>query len=389
MSRTLYPILFLVAGGHLLNDLLQALVPAIYPLIKANFGYSFTLIGIINLVYQITSSILQPFVGQYVDKHKHPYILPFGMCFTLSGIVLLAYANNFGLILLAVALIGCGSSIFHPESAHLAQLASGGKKGLAQGIFQVGGYTGNAAGPLLAALIIIPFGQRSLSWFAVFALLAILLTVRVGRWYALQPPALNHQPSAAVGDHKFSKREINSALGILMFLIFTKYFYMTCLTSYYTFYLMDRFAVSVQTSQLFLFAFLAATAVGTICGGALGDKYGRKLVIWLSILGAAPFTIVMPYTGLWTTFVLAIIIGLIISSAFSAILVYATDLMPEKIALISGLFYGLMFGLSGLGSAILGWLADLTTIQTVFRITSFLPLLGIVAFKLPNLQRIK
>ncbi len=375
----------MVAGGHLLNDLLQALVPAIYPLIKENFGYSFTLIGILNLVYQATSSVLQPFVGRYIDRHKRPGVLPLAMVFTLVGILLLAYARCFVLLLVAVALIGCGSSLFHPGAAQIAQLASGGRKGLAQSIFQVGGYTGNALGPLLAALIILPLGQSAIGWFSSLACLCILLLCHVARWYRRQ--ATVSPVATTVARPALPRRTIRRALWVLMFLIFSKYFYMTGITSYFTFYLIDKFGVDIATSQLFLFAFLAATAVGTLVGGIIGDRYGRKRVIWGSILGSAPFTLVMPYVGLSLTLVLAIVIGLVLSSAFSAILVYATDLMPNKVGVISGLFYGLMFGLSGIGSALLGALADLSSIQTVFRVTAFLPLLGVAAFLLPSVKR--
>ena len=357
---TAYAILFTISFAHLLNDMIQSVIPAIYPMIKDKFGFSFAQIGVITLVFQLTSSILQPFVGRYADRHPRPYALSLGMCFTLAGLLLLSFAYNFMLILLAVSIIGWGSSVFHPEASRVAQLASGGKKSLAQSIFQVGGNGGSAIGPLLAALIIIPFGQPAISCFAMAAVLASLILARVGRW-----------------------------LLILVVLIFSKYFYISCMTSYFTFFLMDKFGMSVQHSQVCLFAFLAALAVGTLFGGVLGDRFGRKYVIWGSILGAAPFALVLPYVGLFWTITVAVIAGLVIASAFSAILVYATDLMPGKVGMISGVFFGLMFGLGGIGSAFFGWLADRTSIDFIFRVSAWLPLLGIIAGFLPDMKEKK
>ena len=388
MNRTVYPILLMVCTTHLLNDMMQSVIPAVYPLLKAKFGFSFAQIGLITLVFQMTSSILQPFVGRYADRHPRPYSLAAGMCFTLAGLFALALAPGFAPILLAVALIGWGSSIFHPESSRVAQLASGGRKGLAQSIFQVGGNAGSAMGPLLAALIVIPFGQVSIGWFALAALLAIFILVRIGHWYRRQLAAAARKSAVAAvtAAHGLSKRKIRTAFVILGVLVFSKYFYIASMTNYFTFFLMDKFAVSVQGAQYCLFAFLAASAAGTFIGGPLGDRIGRKYVIWGSILGAAPFTLMLPYVGLVWTIALAVVIGLVISSAFSAILVYATDLMPGKVGMIAGVFFGLMFGLGGLGSAFFGWLADRTSIEFIFQISTLLPLLGVITGFLPDVE---
>ena len=387
---TAYAILFTISFAHLLNDMIQSVIPAIYPMIKDKFGFSFAQIGVITLVFQLTSSILQPFVGRYADRHPRPYALSLGMCFTLAGLLLLSFAYNFMLILLAVSIIGWGSSVFHPEASRVAQLASGGKKSLAQSIFQVGGNGGSAIGPLLAALIIIPFGQPAISCFAMAAVLASLILARVGRWYGMKLATVTrqrHAVSAVAGG--LSKSRVRTSLLILVVLIFSKYFYISCMTSYFTFFLMDKFGMSVQHSQVCLFAFLAALAVGTLFGGVLGDRFGRKYVIWGSILGAAPFALVLPYVGLFWTITVAVIAGLVIASAFSAILVYATDLMPGKVGMISGVFFGLMFGLGGIGSAFFGWLADRTSIDFIFRVSAWLPLLGIIAGFLPDMKEKK
>ena len=387
-ADTVYPILLLVSVTHLLNDMMQSVIPAVYPLLKAKFGFSFAQIGLITLVFQMTSSILQPFVGRYADRHPRPYSLAAGMCFTLAGLFALALAPGFAPILLAVALIGWGSSIFHPESSRVAQLASGGRKGLAQSIFQVGGNAGSAFGPLLAALVVIPYGQTSIMWFAPAALLAIGILLRIGNWYKRQLALAARRPAVAADTTGpgLSKRKIRNALIILGVLVFSKYFYIASMTNYFTFFLMDKFSMSVQGAQYALFAFLAASAAGTFIGGPVGDRIGRKYVIWGSILGAAPFTLMLPYAGLTGTIVLAVIIGLVISSAFSAILVYATDLMPGKVGMIAGVFFGLMFGLGGLGSAFFGWLADRTSIEFIFRVSTLLPLLGIITGFLPNIE---
>ncbi|RKE56112.1 MFS transporter [Sphingobacterium detergens] len=390
-SQTVYPILFAISISHLLNDLIQSVIPAVYPLLKSNYALSFTQIGIITLVFQLTASILQPFVGLYTDKNPTPRSLTIGMLFSLAGLLCIAFASSFIYILLSVSLIGMGSSIFHPEASRVAHLASGGKKGLAQSIFQVGGNAGGAIGPLLAALIVIPFGQQYIGVFGVLAILAILILTYVGNWYQLhlKPKTTVSTSSATPVKSSFSRSKIIFALVILLILIFSKYFYMASMTSYFTFYLIDKFGITVQESQIYLFVFLASVAVGTILGGPLGDRYGRKLIIWVSILGAAPFTLLLPHVGLTLTMILSILIGLIISSAFSAILVYATELIPGKVGMIAGLFFGLAFGMGGIGSAILGWLADRTSIEHVFNICAYLPLIGIATGLLPNIERQK
>jgi FSR family fosmidomycin resistance protein-like MFS transporter len=388
VQKTIYSILFTISFTHLLNDMMQSVIPAIYPLIKQKFHFSFTQIGMITLAFQLTASLLQPFVGFYTDRKPRPFSLAIGMAFTLTGLIALSMASNFWLILLAVSLIGMGSSVFHPESSRVAYLASGGKKGLAQSIFQLGGNAGSAIGPLLAALIVMPYGQFYIIWFALAAIIAILILIQIGKWYKghlylkkANTVAAQHETGPGI-----SKKRITISLVILLVLIFSKYFYMASMTSYFTFYLIDKFHVSVQHSQLYLFAFLAAVAAGTVIGGPLGDRFGRKYIIWISILGAAPFTLLLPYVNLAWTVTLAVIIGLIISSAFSAILVYATDLVPGKIGMIAGLFFGFAFGMGGVGSAVLGWLADRTSIEYIFKICSFLPLIGIITGLLPNIK---
>lgn len=389
VEGTVYSMLVICSISHFLNDMIQSIIPAIYPIMKDKFNYSFAQIGIITLVFQMTSSILQPFTGFYADKHPRPYALSVGMCFTLIGLLLLAFAENYFIILLAVSVVGFGSSIFHPTASLVTQLASGGKKSLAQSIFQVGGNGGSAVGPLLAAIIILPFGQHAISWFALVALLAAIIMIRLGTWYrAKLSYAVTHQSAQPLINHDISRRTKYGALLILILLIFSKYFYTACITSYFTFFLIDKFGVSVQTSQLCLFVFLLAFAIGTVAGGMLGDKFGRKYVIWFSILGAAPFAIAMPYVNLTWTIICTFLSGLIIASAFSSIVVYATDLMPDKVGLIAGIFFGLMFGLGGLGSAFFGWLADKTSIEYIFQVSAFLPLLGIIAGLLPNTQKV-
>jgi len=367
---------------------MQSVIPAIYPMLKEKFNFSFTQIGMITFTFQLTASLLQPFIGNYTDRKPRPYSLAIGMSFTLIGLILLSVASSFLLILLAVSLIGMGSSVFHPESSRVAHLASGGKKGLAQSIFQLGGNAGSAIGPLLAALIVMPYGQFYIIWFGLAAILAILVLIQVGKWYKGHLYLKKKKPVAVVPDAGpgLSKRRVTVSLGILLVLIFSKYFYMASMTSYFTFYLIDKFHVSVQQSQLYLFAFLAAVAAGTVIGGPLGDRFGRKYIIWISILGVAPFTLLLPYVGLMWTVVLAVIIGVIISSAFSAILVYATDLVPGKVGMIAGLFFGFAFGMGGVGSAFLGWLADKTSIAYIFKICAFLPLIGIITGFLPNIE---
>ena len=384
---TMYSMLIICGISHFLNDMIQSIIPSIYPILKDKFDFSFAQIGIITLIFQMTSSILQPFTGLYADKHPRPYALSIGMCFTLVGLLVLAFAENYLLILLSVSVVGLGSSIFHPTASRVAQLASGGKKSLAQSIFQVGGNGGSALGPLLAAAIILPFGQHSISFFALAALLAAIIMIRLGSWYKARMAYATKHPQKTVGiNTNISKRAKYGALAILIMLVFSKYFYTSCITSYFTFFLIDKFGISVGASQLCLFVFLAAFAIGTVAGGLLGDKFGRKYVIWFSILGSAPFALIMPYANFAWTIVCTFLSGLIIASAFSSIVVYATDLMPDKVGLIAGIFFGLMFGLGGLGSAFCGWLADKTSIEFIFQVSSYLPLLGIIAGFLPNTQ---
>lgn len=387
IEGTMYSMLIICGISHFLNDMIQSIIPSIYPILKDKFGFSFAQIGIITLIFQMTSSILQPFTGLYADKHPRPYALSIGMCFTLVGLLVLAFAENYLLILLSVSVVGLGSSIFHPTASRVAQLASGGKKSLAQSIFQVGGNGGSALGPLLAAAIILPFGQHSISFFALAALLAAIIMVRLGSWYKARMAYATKHPQKTVDINiNISKRAKYGALAILIMLVFSKYFYTSCITSYFTFFLIDKFGISVGASQLCLFVFLAAFAIGTVAGGLLGDKFGRKYVIWFSILGSAPFALIMPYANFAWTIVCTFLSGLIIASAFSSIVVYATDLMPDKVGLIAGIFFGLMFGLGGLGSAFFGWLADKTSIEFIFKVSSYLPLLGIIAGFLPNTQ---
>lgn len=387
---TVYSMLVICGISHFLNDMIQSIIPSIYPILKANFDFSFAQIGLITLVFQMTSSILQPFTGLYADRHPRPYALSVGMCFTLTGLLLLAFANNYLAILIAVSIVGFGSSVFHPTASRVTQMASGGKKSLAQSIFQVGGNGGSALGPLLAAIIILPYGQHSISWFALAALLAAMIMIRLGAWYkARLKYIVKHPQKTPELNTNISKRAKYGALAILILLVFSKYFYTSCITSYFTFFLIDKFGVSVRASQLFLFVFLAAFAIGTVAGGMLGDRFGRKYVIWFSILGAAPFALAMPYVGLTWTIICCFLSGLIIASAFSSIVVYATDLMPDKVGMIAGVFFGLMFGLGGLGSAFFGWLADKTSIEFIFQVSAFLPLLGIIAGLLPDTQKTK
>lgn len=386
-TKIVYPILFMISFSHFLNDLIQSTIPSLYPILKGEFSLSFAQIGIITLVFQLTASILQPFVGIYTDKKPNPRSLAIGMGLSMAGLLLLAAAHQYYVILISVALIGMGSSIFHPEASRVAQLASGGQKGLAQSIFQVGGNSGSAIGPLLVALIIIPLGQGYVGLFAIAAFIGIIVLWRIGNWYAerLSLKKSKKHPSDII-EIQLSRKKVLFSISILLALVFSKYIYLASMTNYFTFFLIDKFHVSVQDSQLYLFIFLAAVAVGTILGGRLGDKYGRKKIIWISILGAAPFTLCLPYLSLFWTIIFAVFIGLIIASAFSAILVYATDLMPNKIGLVAGLFFGFMFGMGGIGSAILGAVADDTSIEYVFKICAFLPLMGIITAFLPNIK---
>lgn len=389
VEGTVYSMLVICSVSHFLNDMIQSIIPSIYPILKDKFDFTFMQIGIITLVFQMASSILQPFTGLYADKRPQPYALSVGMCFTLVGLLLLAFAGNYLLILMAATVVGLGSAVFHPTASRVAQMASGGKKSLAQSIFQVGGNGGSAVGPLLAALIILPYGQHAIAWFALAALLAAVIMIRLGAWYkARLAYVVNHPQQQPLLNHNISRRAKYGALVILILLVFSKYFYTACITSYFTFFLIDKFGVSVAASQIYLFVFLAAFAIGTVAGGMLGDRFGRKYVIWFSILGAAPFAIALPFVNLTWTIICCFFSGLIIASAFSSIVVYATDLMPDKVGLIVGIFFGLMFGLGGLGSAFFGWLADKTSIEFIFEVSAFLPLLGVIAGFLPNTQKV-
>jgi FSR family fosmidomycin resistance protein-like MFS transporter len=385
INKTVLPILFAISGAHLLNDTMQSVIPAIYPLLKENYALTFTQIGLITLAFQLTASLLQPMVGYLTDKTPRPYSLVVGMVFSLAGLLLLSWAAHYAFILLAVGLVGMGSAVFPPESSRVAYLASGGKRGLAQSIFQIGGNAGTAIGPLLAALIIVPHGQANVRWFGLAALLAMVVLTQVARWYQNNlRQRKNRPPAREETTSQLSARRVNITVGLLLVLIFSKYFYLASLTSYLTFFLIDKFAVSVQQSQVHLFVFLAAVAVGTIIGGPLGDRFGRKYVIWFSILGIAPLTLLLPYVDLFWTTTLSIFIGLALASAFPAILVYAQELMPGRVGMISGLFFGFAFGMGGLGSALLGRLADATSITYVFQLCAFLPLIGVVAGWLPR-----
>jgi FSR family fosmidomycin resistance protein-like MFS transporter len=384
--QTRFNVLLALSLSHFLNDMLQSLIVALYPLLKGEFRLSFVQIGAITLTYQICASLLQPFIGSYTDKHPQPYSLSVGMGFTLTGILMLAFAPNYSSVLAAAALIGAGSSIFHPESSRIARLASGGRHGLAQSIFQVGGNSGSAVGPLAAALIILPLGQTSIAWFALAALLAIVILARVGAWYKrqhLQPKGADSQ--GATAPSPVSSGRVAWSMGILILLLFSKYFYITSITSFYSFYLIEKFHVTVGSAQIHLFMFLAAAAIGTLFGGAIGDRVGRKIVIWVSVLGVAPFTLLLPHADLYWTGILTFIIGLVLSSAFSAILVFAQELIPGKVGAVSGLFFGFAFGIGGIGAALLGAVADVRGIDFVYRICAYLPLLGLAAAFLPNL----
>ena len=407
-------ILLMVSMGHLLNDMFQSVIPSIYPIIKESLGLSFMQIGAITLTNQITASLLQPMVGYFSDRHPRPYGLVVGMCFTLTGLLLLSFASSFLLVLLSVAFVGIGSSVLHPESSKIARMASGGAKGcasreqsqarlnsaeaqpalakigkgMAQSIFQIGGNVGRAIGPVAVALIVVPHGQGSIRWFALLAVVAIWLLARIGGWYRKQLEIYGRSKSKfdIENESHLTKHQIIVALLVLLVLMFSKDFYTANIQSYLTFYMIDKFGMSVASSQYVLFAFLVSTAIGLLIGGEVGDRYGRKYVIWFSILGSSPFALLLPYCNMTWTIILAILVGLVMSSAMSAILVYGTELLPGNVGMISGAFFGLSFGLGGIGSALFGWIADLTSIQYVFQLTAFLPLLGIAAYFLPNIK---
>nr|WP_235580155.1 MFS transporter [Rhodanobacter sp. Soil772] len=371
----------------MLNDMIQSLILAIYPILKHDFHLSFAQVGLITLTYQLTASLLQPLVGTVTDRRPMPYSLPVGMGFTLCGLLLLAIAPSFPVLLLAAALVGTGSSVFHPESSRVARMASGGRHGLAQSLFQVGGNTGSSLGPLLAAWIIVPHGRGSVAWFSLAALLAIVVLLQVGRWYSHHHITRGKSAARHLAVVALSRKQIIGALAILGLLIFSKYFYLASLSSYYTFYLIHKFGVSVQSAQVHLFVFLFAVAAGSLIGGPVGDRIGRKWVIWVSILGVAPFTLLLPHANLMWTGALTVIIGLVLASAFSAILVYAQELIPGRVGMISGLFFGFAFGMGGIGAAVLGGLADVHGIEYVYRLCAYLPLMGLITVFLPNLER--
>jgi FSR family fosmidomycin resistance protein-like MFS transporter len=369
---------------------MQSLLPAIYPMLKSSYRLSFAQIGLITLAYQMTASLLQPMVGLYTDRRPQPYSLVAGMSFTLVGLLLLSRARSFPALLVAASLVGVGSSVFHPESSRVARMASGGRHGFAQSLFQVGGNAGSAIGPLLAAFIVLPFGQSSIAWFSAAALLGITVLWNVGTWYSANRDATpTVRATRASGHVALSPGKIRFALAVLMALLFSKYFYLASLTSYYAFYLISKFHVSVQSSQIHLFVFLGAVAAGTIIGGPIGDRYGRKLVIWCSILGVLPFTLALPYANLFWTEILSVVIGLVLASAFSAIIVFAQELVPEKVGMISGLFYGIAFGVGGIGAAFLGQLADHTSIDFVYRVCSYLPAVGLLTGFLPDMSAVE
>ncbi|HBP29976.1 MAG TPA: MFS transporter [Advenella kashmirensis] len=386
-NSTAFKVLGAISVAHMMNDMIQSILLAIYPMLKDDFSLSFAQIGLITLVYQITASLLQPLIGHYTDKHPQPYSLTIGMGSTLLGLLLLSVAPSFPFLLLAAILVGTGSSVFHPESSRIARMASGGQHGLAQSLFQVGGNVGSALGPLFAALIILPHGQGSVAWFSLAALLAMVVLLQIGRWYERNRGLLVLRSKRSANAIELPRNKIIAALAVLGVLIFSKYFYMASMSSYLTFYLMEKFALSIRTSQLYLFIFLAAVAVGTIVGGPIGDRIGRKRVIWASILGVAPFTLLLPHANLFWTGILIVIIGLILASAFSAIVVYAQELVPGKTGMIAGLFFGFAFGMGGVGAAALGHLADTTSISYVYSVCAYLPLLGIVAALLPDTEK--
>jgi MFS transporter, FSR family, fosmidomycin resistance protein len=375
-----------VSVCHFLNDMLQAVLPAIYPVLKSALALDFAQIGTIALVYQVTASLLQPAIGHYADQRPVRYALPIGMTFTLAGLLLLSRAHSYPILLVAAVLVGFGSAIFHPEASRAARLASRGRHGLAQSIFQVGGNAGSATGPLLAALIVAPRGQGSVAWFSIVAVVGIFILFNVGRWSAAHRLAAARTEPAAPGVPLFADAKVRNALLVLMLLVFTKYLYQASLTNYYTFFLIERFHISVQRSQLFLFVFLGAIAVGTFIGGPVGDRIGRKRVIWWSILGVLPFSLLMPYANLFWTAVLSVCIGVILASAFSAALVYAQDLVPGRVGLISGMFFGFAFGMAGVSALILGYLADHTSISFVYKVCAFVPALGVLAGLLPDVR---
>lgn len=384
-NTTFFGIIGAISLSHFLNDMMQSILLAIYPILKLNLHLSFAQIGIISLAYQVTASLLQPIIGLYTDHKPKPYSLPFSMAFTMSGLIVLGTASQYEMVLIAAVLIGMGSSIFHPESSRVARVAAGNRPGLSQSLFQVGGNVGSSVGPLIAALIILPYGVRSILWVSLFALLGIVILTGVSNWYSQHLKVATNKPRY-IQNTGLSKQRVMISLGVLALLIFSKFIYMASFTNYYTFYLIEKFQLSMHDAQFYLFAFLIAVATGTVLGGPIGDKLGRKSVIWWSILGVAPLTILLPYADLFWTASLSVLIGLILSSAFSAILVFAQELVPGRVGAISGLFFGLAFGVAGIGAALLGSLADTAGIRYVYQLCSFLPLFGIVTIFLPNIK---
>jgi FSR family fosmidomycin resistance protein-like MFS transporter len=389
-TGTLLSVLAAASFCHFLNDMVQSLLPSIYPILKNSFHLNFTQIGYLTLTYQITASLLQPFIGYFTDRTPRTYALPTGMVFTLIGLIMLAVAPTFTWLLMAASLVGVGSAIFHPESSRIARMASGGRHGFAQSFFQVGGNAGSAIGPLLAAFIVLPRGQSGMEWFAIPAVLGIIVLLWISRWYKAERNSAASRPVSEVSHHAhLSRGKVIGAIAVLVALIFSKYFYLASLTSYYTFYLISRFHVGVRTSQELLFVFLAAVAAGTLIGGPVGDRYGRKYVIWISILGVLPFTLILPHANLAWTAILSVIIGFVLASAFSAILVYAQELVPGRVGMISGLFFGFAFGMGGIGAAVLGKIADSTSIIHVYQLCAYLPAIGLLTWLLPNLEPAK
>jgi FSR family fosmidomycin resistance protein-like MFS transporter len=387
VQKAALAILVALSCSHLLNDSIQALIPSIYPLLKNSFGLSFTQVGLITFTFQMTGSVFQPLIGLYTDRKPKPFSLALGMAMTLAGLIFLAFAPSYPAVIAAAALVGIGSAIFHPEASRIARLASGGRHGFAQSLFQVGGNAGSALGPLLAAFIVVPYGQRHILWFSLAALLGIAILARVGAWYREHLSLSLTRVVQHSGSHPpLPRRTVGISICILMALVFSKYFYLVSMTSYYTFYLIAKFHVSVQQSQLYLFVFLGAVALGTIVGGPVGDRIGRKRVIWVSILGAAPFSLALPHANLFYTVLLSVVVGLVIASAFAAIVVYATELLPGRVGLVAGLFFGFAFGIAGIGAAVLGKLADMTSITFVYQVCAFLPLIGLLTGFLPDLE---
>lgn len=387
-TQTNFSILIAICFAHLANDLIQAIIPASLPMLKHNFDLSFSQIGIITLCFQLASSIFQPIVGMYTDKHPMPYSQIIAMIFSFTGIVMLSYAGHYYWILLSVTLIGIGSSIFHPESSRVAYLSSGGKRSLAQSIFQIGGNTGTALGPLLLAWIVIPYGQRNIIWFVAVAIIAKMILLYIARWYTVVLETTRNQQRKTIRVPDLSRSRVISAIMILLLLIFSKYIYISSIMSYLQFYMMEKFFVTEMQSHVYLFYFLIAIALGTLFGGFLGDKMGRKYIIWISVLGCAPFTLLLPYVDLFWTGILISVIGFIMASAFPSILVYAQELLPKKLGMVSGLFYGFAFGMGGVGAAILGWWADYSSLEYIYRICSYLPLIGVIAYFLPDMKKI-